>query len=107
MKLGQLLGVQLDPARPRVEPARRAAVTVGLRILAVVRGQGHAHAGRLGAELLERHTARRELVAPRGVDVAVPEVLAQPQACREREDDLQVRARLATRRRDGGPQLHE
>ena len=65
------------------EPARRAAVTGSayLRWRVVER---HADTGRLGAELLERHAARRELVAPAGVDVAVQEVLAEPEAGRER-----------------------
>ena len=89
----------------RAEPARHAAVRLG--VLAVARLQRHAHAGRVRAQLLERDAARGELVAAGGVDVAVPEVLAQAEAAREREDDLEVGARLAAWRHERPAQLHE
>ena len=96
---GQRLRVQLDLARRRGE--------AGVGVLAVSRRQRHPDAGRVGAELLEGDPARRELVAERRVDVAVPEVLAQAEARGEVEDDLQVRAGLAARRDERPAQLDE
>ena len=46
-------------------------------------------------------------MSPSGVDVAVPELRAQAEPARQREHDLEIRARLAARRLDRPPQLHE
>src|SRR4051812_50170889 len=46
-------------------------------------------------------------MAPRGVDVAVPEVLAETEPLRQREPDLEIGPRLAPRRLDGPAQLNE
>src|SRR5690348_11593424 len=46
----------------------------------------------MGTQLLERDAAGSELVAQRRLDVAAEELFAEPEAHRQREDDLQVRA---------------
>lgn len=66
----------------------------------VASGQRYAHTCRLRAQLLERYAARRQLMAERRVDVAVPEVLTEPESRGEGEDDGEIRARLA-------PESHE
>ena len=47
----------------------------------------------------------RELVTPRRIDVAAEEVVAEAEAVREIEDDLDVGAGLAARRNHARPQL--
>jgi hypothetical protein len=49
---------------------------VQLGVLVVARRERNAHSRGLGAELLECHAARSELVAESGIEVTVPEVLA-------------------------------
>ena len=60
-----------------------------------------------GAELLQRDAGRRELVAIGGVDIAVPELLAQAEPAGEIEDDVGVGAGLAERRDDRPAQLDQ
>src|SRR5579859_6463341 len=92
--LCQGLGVQLDQPGRRPEPAAL--------VLAVGSRQVEGHAPGLRPQGFQGDAARGELVAPGGIDVAVPEVLTQSEAVGEGEDDLEVRARLAAWR-DNGP----
>ena len=74
-------------------------------MLAVAGHERHTDAGRFVAELLEGHTARRQLIAECRVDVTAEEVLAQPEAHGEIEDDPQVGTCLAAWSSEGPAQL--
>ena len=57
-------------------------------------------------QLLRRDAAGRQIVAHRGLDVAVPEVLAETEPLRKLEHHIDVGACLAFRWNDGRAQLH-
>ncbi len=98
--------VQLDPSGRRVEPGRNATVA-GRRVLPVVRLQRKPDAGGFRAQLLEGHPTRLELVFPRGVDVAVEELLAQSQPYCQIEDDSDVGAGFTHKAHQRRPELHQ
>src|SRR6185312_3181966 len=58
------------------------------------------------AQLLQRDAARRQVMPKCRLHIAVPEVLAQPEANREVEYHVDVGSCLAARRDDGLTKLH-
>src|SRR5215472_4632753 len=95
----QCLGKNLDLARWRGK-----AVAL---VFAVPRRERHADAPGIGAQSFQAKAAWREMVGESGIDVAVPEQVAQPEADREIEHDVEVGTRLTARRDDGGAKLHQ
>src|SRR5262245_16513516 len=67
----------------------------------------YTHAARPGAQGFERHRAGLEHVAERGIDVSLPEVLAQAQPRRQGKDQLDVGSRLAAGSDNWPAQLHQ
>ena len=103
---GQRPGVRARPGpASRARPARSVCRKPRPSCLRCAVGRSREMPAGLGTQRLEGDAARGELVAPGGIDVAVPEVLAQPEAVGEGEDDLEVRARLAARRDDRATEL--
>ena len=86
---------------------RRAAVEIaGIRTAVFVPLRRDATVlGYISAQRQE--AAWREMVGEGGIDVAVPEQVAEPEADREIEHDIEVGARLTARRDDGRPKLHQ
>src|SRR5262249_183391 len=83
------------PGRRR-KSLRHAVGAIGIFSVACL--EGHAHARRIVSERVERHARGAELVAVSGLDVAVPEVGAEPDTAGATENDLPLPARLAPRR---------
>src|SRR4029453_6408863 len=87
------LRIELDLARWRCEPARRAVRTrVGM--LGVTGMQLHPHAAGSRAQLLQRDAGRSQLMTIGGLEVTIPELRGKAESGREIEDDLGIRTRF-------------
>src|SRR5438105_15737972 len=94
------LRVKLNLARRRRKAARRA-VRVRFGIFRVAGLQRELYPAAVGAQLLKADASRRQLMAVGGVDVAVPELCAEPEPPGEIKDDVGIGACLAGWRHDG------
>src|SRR5262245_4306038 len=99
-------GIEFYPARRRGETARIAA-RVGLGMFGVVYLQRYTHPLCLRTQRLQGDARRRELVAVRSLNIAVPELLRKPKPASEIEDDLGVRPCLSRRRHDSLAELDQ
>src|SRR5215468_1879204 len=97
---------ELDLARWRREPAG-IALGVDDGMLAVLRGECDPDAAWFCLQLFQGHAAGAELLAIGGMDIAVPEVLAQAEPLRQVKDEVDVGSRFARWRHDRLAPLHE
>ena len=103
--LEQRLGVELDLARRRVEADRRPRPAAPRTCGSGSRPGARTPSGWSRSSSRESPSGCRRTRS--GLDVAIPEVVAETEARREAEHDLGVGARLAGRVDDPGPELHE
>src|SRR6202008_2484449 len=89
----------LDLARGRGKAAVAVFAIGGL--------ERHADATRRGAQCLQIEAARLQVMIERRRDVAVPEMIADPETDGEVEHDVDIGPRLAARRDHGRAKLHQ
>src|SRR5262249_32305998 len=80
------LGEDLDLARRRGKSPGRATLRFGESAIACL--EGHPYSLRVLAQSFERHPGSLKLVTIRGIDVAVPEVVAETEPAGQIEHNL-------------------
>ena len=82
--------IQLDLACWRIEST---SIAIGHRGKFAMAGfEWNADTAWCCAQTLERHAAWGELMPVSGIDIAFPELMAEPETSREVEDDLDIRS---------------
>src|SRR5262249_6289906 len=96
---------EFDLPRRRRESARMPLL-IARSVLGVLRRERFPQSGRLRSKLLQCDVARTELLPIRGVDIAVPEMLAKTEAHGKAKDDISIGSCLAAWENDGLPKLN-
>src|SRR5258707_1614303 len=93
------LGPEFDFPRRSWEAAR-VSLVVDRGVLDVSRRQRFPYSGGLRSKLLQRNAARTELLPVSGIDITVPEMLAEAETRSKAEDEIGVGPGLVGRGND-------